>query len=70
MTNRISEIITENTKKIFDCVFPVSPVNTEKPACTYCDYKKICGFDSRRPDSNYRQIKPIADKDIVWGKNE
>ena len=70
MTNRIGDIVTENTKKIFDCKFPVSPVNAEKPACEYCDYRKICGFDIRRPDCHYRQIKQVADKDIVWGKNE
>ena len=70
MTARIGEIVKENTKKIFDCEFPVLPSNDEKPACEYCDYRKICGFDSRRPDCSYRQIKKVVDKDIIWSKNE
>lgn len=70
MNARISEIITENTKKIFDCEFPVTPISTDKTACEYCDFKKLCGFDIRKSDCSFRQIKSILDKDVVWGKNE
>lgn len=69
MTNRIGEIVSENTERIFSCKFPVEPVNADKTACTYCDYNDICGFDSRRPECKFRTVVNVRDKDIVWGNN-
>lgn len=70
MTDRIREIISKNTEKIFRCEFPVEPVNARGTACEYCRYQSICGFDSKKPGSEYRQIFEVDDEDVNWGKNE
>jgi ATP-dependent helicase/nuclease subunit B len=67
---RVGEIITENTDRIYECDFPVEPVSADKPACTFCEFNDICGFDPRTPGSNFRYVKSVRDKDVVWSNNE
>ena len=37
-----------------------------KRACTYCDYKPVCGFDILIPGNEYRHIRKFKD-DEFWG---
>lgn len=70
MTERVGQIVMENTDKIYNCEFPVKPVRAEITACTYCDYNDICGFNNKKPGCEYRIVHRVSDKDVVWGKNE
>lgn len=67
----ISNLIVEKTKAIYEGEYSVEPVYTKTYiACTYCDYKGICGFDERYPQCKYRYVEEIKDEDIDWGKDE
>ncbi len=35
-----------------------------KKACTYCEYKSICQFDTAEPTNSYNEIKAIDKKEI------
>jgi ATP-dependent helicase/DNAse subunit B len=70
MLERVGQVITENADRIYNCEFPVEPVSADRPACAFCEFNDVCGFDPRNPDSSFRYVHPVKDRDVVWGKNE
>jgi len=36
-----------------------------KQACTYCDYRSVCGFDERVKGCQYRRLRTL-DEEIIW----
>ncbi len=71
MMDRVSELIVENTKSIYEGEYEANPIIIRKQsACVYCEYKSICGFDGRLPDYNYRYVSETKDEEVSWGKNE
>ena len=70
IADRVEDIIIENTERIFNGEYGITPVFSDIKACTYCNFNNVCGFDDRIPGCNYRYIHKVKDEDINWSKNE
>lgn len=59
--------IREACEKIFEGHFPVRPVydpkNGRKTACSYCEYKAICGIDPENPPSVPMRALPLIEEE-------
>jgi ATP-dependent helicase/nuclease subunit B len=63
--------IRESCEKIFSGCFPVRPVYDPaggSHACTYCEYKSVCGIDPVTPPFSF--LKPLPDIDVGDGKKQ
>ena len=42
----------------------------DEKACTYCEYKSVCGFDAKYKGNSYKKLKPVDEADIwkEWGE--
>lgn len=42
----------------------------DEKACTYCEYKAVCGFDAKYKGNSYKKLKPVDEADIwkEWGE--
>lgn len=55
------DIIKESAKSILDGVIEPKPV---KNACTYCDYKNICGFDESVKGFEYKKLPNVKKNQV------
>ncbi len=70
----LSKYVKNKIKKtgceILDGVVAVNPYQMKKnTACDYCAYKEICGFDTKIPGYEFRNL-PSFEKDEIWKKLE
>jgi ATP-dependent helicase/nuclease subunit B len=62
----VTEHVTKLGKNILDGIADIKPYQMgKKNACEYCPYGSICGFDTRIPGNNYRNLRALS-KDEVW----
>lgn len=53
-------------KEIIDGTTKINPYKLkDRTACDYCQYRGICGFDTKLPDNSYRNLKQF-DKQEIW----
>ncbi|HHV12025.1 MAG TPA: helicase-exonuclease AddAB subunit AddB [Clostridiales bacterium] len=66
--------LAEDSKQILQGASGLNPYRMgEEMACTYCEYRGACGFDSRLPGYSYRNLskKPADEiKAEIWGECE
>ncbi len=56
---------TEAVEKILNGEILVNPYRKDKrTGCDYCDFKAICGFDSKINGCNYRNLGNISDEEV------
>ncbi|NLF36343.1 MAG: hypothetical protein GX584_04230 [Clostridiaceae bacterium] len=61
----LEKTIIRTGERIKEGNFEVYPLNDNRePACKYCEYKNLCGFDSSK--GRYRVISPRKDDEIEW----
>jgi ATP-dependent helicase/nuclease subunit B len=36
-----------------------------KEACTYCDYKSVCGFDPMLKGCDWRILEPLGEEEVL-----
>ena len=54
---RAEEIMFENAKNILEGNIEINPIlDKSVDACSYCDLKGLCGFDSKIHGYNYRSL--------------
>ena len=61
--NFVNAKVKELGSKILDGNIEVKPVEEEKFACAYCDYKSICGFDRKIKGYEYNKAFSKADRE-------
>lgn len=55
-------------KEIIDGTTKINPYKLKnRTACDYCQYRGICGFDTKLPGNSYRNLKQF-EKQEVWEK--
>ena len=60
--------IAELAGDIMNGRMDVSPYELKgRTACTFCDYRSICGFDRRIPGYEYRKLKQLKKDEILKG---
>ncbi len=59
--------IEELEEDILDGEISMYPMQHSRQfsACTFCDYKEVCGFDRRLPGCEVRRMRSL-DKDEIW----
>lgn len=58
--------IEESGKRILDGEVGMKPYRLDKQTgCDYCPYKAVCGFDSRLPGYEYRQLETFDDSAAI-----
>ena len=63
--NAAKEKIFEIGDRIMQGGTAVNPYKTDdRTACDYCEYKGICGFDTKEPGTRYRKLKEIGESEI------
>jgi ATP-dependent helicase/nuclease subunit B len=43
---------------------------SDKKACTYCDYKSVCGFDRTVRGYDWRVLEPLDEKEVLLRMQE
>lgn len=61
--NFVNAKVKELGSKILDGNIEVKPVEEEKFACAYCNYKSICGFDRKIKGYEYNKAFSKADRE-------
>ncbi len=62
----VSHKIRTFGREILDGSIEISPYEQgSKNACTYCDYKNVCGFDERIPGFKTRVLSDMAEEEII-----
>ncbi len=70
LQNRVENTIKEIAKNILDGVIQQKPVylyKNKRTACDFCNFKAICGFDTKLCNNNYNYI-PNASKNEILEK--
>ena len=58
--------LKELGRKIYKGEIPIDPaIQGKQDACTYCQYKGVCGFDERIPGYEKRDIPKEDDSEIL-----
>lgn len=66
MQQYVRKKITDLGKELIDGSTALNPYKMKNnTACDYCEYKGICGFDTKLPGNTYRNLK-LFDKEEVW----
>jgi len=53
-------------EEIFDGRIDINPFTDKgKESCTYCDYKSVCGVNSKLPGINKRKMKLPEDTNVI-----
>lgn len=67
----IDYIIKQIAKEILSGKIDLKPYNKEgKTPCEYCEYKTICGFNTKQSNNNYRYIDKKSKEDIIQKMKE
>lgn len=62
----IHYIIKEIAQEIFSGKIEIKPYHKKgKTPCEYCEYKTICGFNTKQNHNNYRYIEQKSKEDIL-----
>lgn len=73
LTDYVNQKLTQDNRRILGGDTGLNPYRTgEETACDYCEYKSVCGFDTRLPGYIYRNLakKPVDEmKREIWGEN-
>ena len=68
LQNHVIKTIKDISKEILKGNIDIKPYyKNKKTACTYCEYKPICKFDSNNSDNKYNYITKLKDEEI-WEK--
>ena len=68
LQNHVIKTIKDISKEILKGNIDIKPYyKNKKTACTYCEYKPICKFDSNNRDNKYNYITKLKDEEI-WEK--
>jgi ATP-dependent helicase/nuclease subunit B len=71
---QLSDFVNEKMKaigkRILEGETEASPYQRKgQTACDYCDYREICGFDTKIPGTSYRRLREY-DTEKIWKKIE
>ena len=62
----VQKKVQDVTRSILAGEADVSPYEMgDRNACTYCNYRGVCGFDRKVPGYEFRRMKQFAD-DEIW----
>lgn len=62
----VNHKIRDFGKEILDGAIQVSPCEQgTKNACTYCDYKNVCGFDEKIPGYETRSLPDMPEEEVL-----
>jgi ATP-dependent helicase/nuclease subunit B len=68
----VNKKLFEDGKQVLEGDTKLSPYRLKnRTACDYCEYRTVCGFDSRLPGFAYRNLggKSIEEmKEEIWGR--
>lgn len=68
LTKHSTKLIQDARKRMREGDVAVEPYRMEKrKGCDYCPYRALCGFDSKLPGYNFRNLKTYEDEEI-WEK--
>ncbi len=67
----VSRKVADLGRQILDGKISLDPYESgSKEACTYCAYRKVCGFHSGLPGCNKRQLQELSEEEILKGMAE
>jgi ATP-dependent helicase/nuclease subunit B len=73
LVDYVNQKLKDDGKLILSGDTRLNPFRTEKTtACDYCEYRSVCGFDSKLPGHGYRNLnkKSIEEmKSEIWGES-
>jgi ATP-dependent helicase/nuclease subunit B len=73
LVDYVNRKLKEDGKQILSGDTRLNPFRTEKAtACDYCEYRSVCGFDSKLPEHGYRNLnkKSLEEmKSEIWGES-
>ena len=62
----IPKVIKQIAKEMLNGNIELKPYKKGKEtACTYCEYKGICGFDTRLKDNKYNYIDKMPEDEVI-----
>ncbi len=71
LVDYVNRRLTEDGRQILSGDTRLNPYRTDKEsACDYCEYKSVCGFDSKLPGHGYRNLAKKSVEEIqseIWG---
>jgi ATP-dependent helicase/nuclease subunit B len=69
----VNHKLVEDSREILSGDTRINPYRTDKKvACEYCEYRSACGFDSRLPGHEYRNLAKKYPEEIkaeIFGEN-
>ena len=67
----VNHVIAELGRRMLAGEIDVNPYELKgKTACTWCDYRSICGFDERMSDCGYRKLRQLRSDDEIFAAME
>ncbi len=71
VSHYVSRKVADLGRQILDGKISLDPYEAgSKEACTYCVYRKVCGFHSGLPGCNKRQLQELSEEEILKGMAE
>ncbi len=68
LQNKVEKIIKEISKEILSgkiAQYPIYLAKNKKTTCDFCEYKAICGFDSKMCNNKYNYVPNLKKEEIL-----